>query len=246
MRDARSLGEAFRLIFSPPIRRFVIGPLVVNVVLFALMMGVVIDLTGRVAEALVAWLPEWLAALEYLVWLLGVAVGVLFIAYAFAAVATFIASPFYGRLAERVLAVARPERVAFEQPPFLTATLGALKREMAKIGYQLPRAVALLLLSFVPVLNLIAPALLFVFGAWFMALQYLDYAADVEGVDFRDLREAAATRRLDSTLFGAAVLVLLMIPVVNLVAMPAAVVAATLFWADRLAPSGPSDRDLGR
>ncbi|MBP2261259.1 uncharacterized protein involved in cysteine biosynthesis [Pseudomonas sp. BP8] len=41
----------------------------------------------------------------------------------------------------------------------------------------MPRALALLILSFIPVVNVIAAPLWLIFGVWMMAIQYIDYPA---------------------------------------------------------------------
>ena len=48
----------------------------------------------------------------------------------------------------------------------------------------------LLLLQFVPLLNVVAPVLLFLFGAWMFALEYLDYPMGNHGALFREVRAA--------------------------------------------------------
>ena len=94
-----------------------------------------------------------------------------------------------------------------------------------------------LALSFIPVLNLLGPAIAFFWGAWSLALQYLDYPADNNQVGFAQLREELRSRRLVSLSFGGSVLIATAIPVLNLFTMPASVIGATSFWLERMEPS---------
>jgi hypothetical protein len=48
---------------------------------------------------------------------------------------------------------------------------------MRKLGYFLPRAIGLFILSFIPVVNIIAAPLWLLWGLM-MAIQYIDYPAD--------------------------------------------------------------------
>jgi len=67
-----------------------------------------------------------------------------------------------------------------------------------------------------------------------MCIQYVDYPADNDGVNFRKTIEKLKTRRTQSLIFGSLVTVLIGIPLLNLIVMPAAVAGATLFWHDQL------------
>jgi CysZ protein len=65
-----------------------------------------------------------------------------------------------------------------------------------------------------------------------MAIQYCDYPMDNNKVSFRQMKVMLAERRLTSLSFGAIVQIGMMIPLVNLIMMPAAVIGATLFWCE--------------
>jgi len=107
-------------------------------------------------------------------------------------------------------------------------------RELSKLIYYLPMAAFVLLISFIPVLNVVAPVLWFLLGAWMMSLQFLDYPMDNHLLSFADVKEAARARRLSSMGFGGVVALCTGIPVVNFFVVPAAVVGATLLWCEEL------------
>ena len=87
-----------------------------------------------------------------------------------------------------------------------------------------------MMLSFIPVVNLLAPIIAGSWAAWCLCLQYLDYAADSQGVTFLALRKKVSDNRLNSMGFGLTALLASAIPLVNLVMLPASVVAGSLLW----------------
>ena len=67
-----------------------------------------------------------------------------------------------------------------------------------------------------------------------MGIQYVDYGADTRQVSFRTLKSQVRQRRWLVAAFGSLVLALTMVPVVNLVIMPVAVIAGTRLWHEQL------------
>jgi CysZ protein len=100
--------------------------------------------------------------------------------------------------------------------------------------YYLPRLIGLLLITIIPGVNFIAPFLWLLFGAWMMTVQYTDFGADNNNVRFRELRERLSDERMTSLSFGIIVYLMIAIPLLNLVVMPAAVAGGTVFWVERL------------
>ena len=98
-------------------------------------------------------------------------------------------------------------------------------------------AAFVLLVSFIPVVNAIAPFLWFLLGAWMMSIQFVDYPMDNHQLGFGDVKEAVRSRRLSSMGFGGVVALCAGIPVVNFFVVPSAVVGATLLWCEELADS---------
>ena len=98
------------------------------------------------------------------------------------------------------------------------------------LQYGLPRAIGLFILSFIPVVNLIAAPLWLLFGVWMMAIQYIDYPADNHKLGWNEMLAWLRQKRWQSMSFGGIVYLVLLVPVVNLLMMPAAVAGATLFW----------------
>lgn len=228
------LGEGFQLIRQPGLRLFVIIPLVINVFLFiALSYFMALGFDALIAMVM-AWLPDWswLQALDWLFWILYGAVILLMLAYGFVIVANLIGSPFYGYLAELTEKHLTGQEVSTDDSwtAIIKDIPRALWRELQKIAYYLPRALVLFIIGLVPVVNLVAALLWFLFNCWMMALQYVDYPADNHRVSFPALRQTLAETRLSALGFGLPVALLAMVPVVNLVVVPAAVCGASAYW----------------
>ena len=224
--------EGFKLLWRRDIRWLVIIPLLINIILFA-------SATCFAASWLQNWIttittsvPEWLQWLSWIIWFLFAILALAIYAFTFTIFANLIGSPFYGVIAQRVIAAEthttpRATNVA-------ESACQSLVREVQLIIYFVPRTLGVgaivLILSFIPVVNLLAPIIAASWAAWCLCLQYLDYAADTEGVSFVDLRNKVSAYRLNSMGFGFATMVASAVPVVNLVMLPASVVAGSLLW----------------
>lgn len=222
--------EGFRLVRKPGLRRFVIVPTAINIIVLIAMIAVSVSQFNDWVDRVTAMLPEWLSFLSWLIWLLAVLVVTFALFYLFTIVANIVASPFNALLSIKV------EELLVGKPPASSASVWlilprAVWRETSKLSYLLPRLAGLLLLGIIPV---VGPVLWILFGAWMMAVQYTDYAADNNEISFSELRKRLAGTRLQSILFGMPAYLLLVIPVVNLVLMPVCVAGGTVFWVNNL------------
>jgi CysZ protein len=149
--------------------------------------------------------------------------------YVFNMVANIVAAPFNSLLAEQIEKRIRPDSVENTET-ILQMTVRTLVREFSKLAYYLPRLIVLIVISFIPLVNIASPVLWFVFGAWMMSVQYADYVADNNQQDFTKLRASLRQRPVNSIGFGAIVSLSLMIPVLNFIMIPVAVAGATVLW----------------
>jgi CysZ protein len=233
---AEYLVRGARMLKHPALRPFVLVPLVVNIVIFGSLIGVGFSYLAQLMDAMLASIPEWLGFIEWILWpLIGITVSLL-TGYLFTAVALLIASPFNSLLAEKAEELATGREVAGLEGlgAALLEVPRAILREIAKLLYYVPMALLVLILSFVPGVNAVAPALWFLLGAWMMSIQFVDYPVDNHRGSFADVKEAVRTRRLSSMGFGGLVALCTGIPVVNFFVVPAAVVGATLLWVEEL------------
>ncbi|OWJ95973.1 sulfate transporter CysZ [Pseudomonas sp. A46] len=226
------LGEGLKLVLRPGLRLFVLLPLTVNLLLFAALIGFAIQEFSGWVDALMPTLPDWLGFLQYLIWPLFVLLVLVLVFFTFTLLANIIAAPFNGFLAEKVEVVVRgtDDFPAFSWGELLAMIPRTMGREMRKLAYFLPRAGALLILSFVPGVNLLATPLWIIFGIWMMAVQYIDYPADNHKLGWNEMLAWLREKRWQSLGFGGITYLALMIPFVNIIMMPAAVAGATLFW----------------
>lgn len=234
----RSLLAGFRLLGKPGIRLYVIVPFLLNTLLFASIMYFGAD---RLND-LINWLTSnwtWTSWISWLLWPLFALISFTIVFFCFSIVANLIAAPFNGYLAE---AVARHLRGTQAMQPFdlkqLPAELfSAFRSETVKLLYFAVRALPLLLLFFIPLVQAFAPLIWFLFGAWILALEYLEYPMGNHGLLFPEVRARLAEKRALSMGFGCSVMLLTMIPVLNFIVMPAAVAAATKIWLEKIHPA---------
>lgn len=228
--------EGLRLIRQPALRRFAVVPLLVNSVLFTVLLFVAVNGFDRLVDQLLGVLPDWLHWLQYLLWPLFALATLLILIYSFTLLANLIAAPFNGMLAEateRHLTGQSLEQIGNWRA--LLRDIGpSLLSELHKLGYFAARALPLLLLFVVPLLNFAAPILWTVFSAWMIAAEFVDYPMGNHGLKFHAQRPRLQGRRLLMLGFGLGVFGLMLIPVANFVAMPAAVAGATALWVREL------------
>jgi CysZ protein len=187
-------------------------------------------------DSLLLGIPDWLGFIEWILWpLIGITVS-LVTGYLFTAVALVIASPFNALLAEKVeeLVTGRPVDALEGLGAALLALPRGILRELTKLLYYVPMAVFVLVVSFIPGINAVAPVLWFLLGAWMMSIQFVDYPMDNHQLSFADVKEAVRSRRLSTMGFGGLVALCTGIPIVNFFVVPAAVVGATLLWCEEL------------
>lgn len=233
---ARYLTRGARMLTHPSLRLFVIIPLLVNILIFGSLIGIGFSYLTDLMESMMARIPDWLDFIQWILWpLIGISVS-LISGYLFTAVALIIASPFNALLAEKAeeLITSRPVDSLEGLGAALLGVPRGIIREIAKLLYYVPMAVFVLLLSFIPGLNAIAPVLWFLLGAWMMSIQFVDYPMDNHQLNFADVKEAVRRRRLSSMGFGGLVALCTGIPIINFFVVPAAVVGATLLWVEEL------------
>ncbi len=232
-------GYFFRglsLITQKGVKRYVVIPLLINILLF----GAAIALTGAQLPLLMEWvaslLPDWLGWLSWLLLpLFIVAVGLVAF-FGFAVVGNLIAAPFNGLLAEAV--EKRLTGQALDSPrgwrSLVRDISTSLFSELRKLAYFVVRAIPLLILLLIPGINLIASVLWLLFSAWMLALEYSDFPMANHGLTFPRQREILRSRRLLSLGYGGVLTLVLVIPGLNFLLIPAGVAGATAMWVEQL------------
>ena len=144
--------------------------------------------------------------------------------FSFTVLANLIASPFYGLLAARTQSLISGQAQIVEQP--LSQVLIA---ESKRVFYILTRILPLLVLFLIPVINVIASFVLAIFGAWCLAMEYMAYPLENQGLLFAEQKDLLKSVRLGALSFGGLTMLGLTLPVLNIIIAPAAVIGATLY-----------------
>lgn len=230
---------SFKLMTQPKVRLFIIIPLLINILVFALLFYYFAQYGAAKLSFLTSHsLPSWLSWLEGILsyiktFLLMLYLGILLTVFTILATlcANIIGAPFNGMLSEAY------STALGHKPPFVKfwPMVGkSLLREMIKFFYYLPRGILLVVCAgifyFIPILNLTIPVLFLWFSSWMLAVQYIDYPADNDQIAFSDLLNKMKANRAVLLGFGLTFTLLCTIPIVNLFVMPAAVLGATKMW----------------
>jgi len=224
--------EGARLIVKPGFRRFILIPLLINLVIFV---GVTIALFhtfGDFFAQILEWSPSWLDWFAWLLWPLVAFVFLVVYGYSFNIITNFLAAPFFGLLADKIethlTGIAPPDE------PWGQLIPRTLQREAVKLWYFVSRGALVLIifvaLFFIPGLNLLGVLIGVIWSCWCMAIQYSDYPADNHQLSFSELRRRLNQQRLTSYSYGGIILLGSMVPLLNIFVTPIAVAGATIYW----------------
>ena len=226
----RYLMAGFSLLKQPRLRRFVLMPLLVNVLLFGGLIWWAYSWVDGTSQYLVAKLPEWLHWLRVIVVPVFVLTSLVVVFYGFSIVANLIAAPFNGLLAEAVECHLTGKTLDSDWRQVMRDVLPSIFSELRKMAYFALRAVPLLILMLIPVINVAVSILWVLFSAWMMTVQYIDYPMANHHLFFKEQRARLRKRPLLAWSFGGLVMLCTLVPVVNFFVMPAAVAGSTLLW----------------
>jgi CysZ protein len=237
------LLTGLRLLRQPGLRRYVAVPLLVSTLLFAGALYGLGHWLEILLDGLLGKLPGWLDWLRYLLWPLFALAGVLVVFYTFSIFTNLVAAPFNGMLAEAV------EKHLTGQPidtggwrALARDIVPSLLSELRKLLYFAVRAVPLGILFLVPGINVAAPFVWALFSAWMLAVEYIDYPMANHWLHFAKQRSILRDNRRLAYGFGGSTLLLTMVPILNFIAMPAAVAGATAMWVDEFREASLQDR----
>lgn len=240
---ASYFSRGVNLLFHPKLRVYILVPLFVNIILFFALTFTLFYYFQIITSGMEFQIPGWLSwaevVLDFAIALLGVILAVLFIifyAYSFNVITNIIAAPFYGLLAEKSEELITGKKLPAEK--ILAMVLRTFSRELRKLVYFFSRGIVvilvMLMISTIPIVNIAAPAIGLIWGIWSMSIQYVDYPADNHSTPFRELRYRLWEKKYSSMGLGAMVMLTSVVPLINIIAMPAAVIAGTLFWTEEL------------
>ncbi|MFT6267215.1 MAG: CysZ protein [Alphaproteobacteria bacterium] len=227
--------QGFELIKTKGLKRFVLVPLFINLILFSSAFYFLLDYIQQSVSYILNIVPDWMSfikdGLGYVLWPIAIITVLLIFALIFGTLANWIAAPFNGFLSEKVERYLTGEAMGDEGlMDALKDTPRALGREFSKLAYFIPRAIGFLLLFFfLPVFGQI---IWFLFTAWMMAVQYVDYPFDNHKAGFRFTRDTLRQDKSRAFGFGIMVNIFSFIPVVNFMVMPVSICGATAMYVD--------------
>ena len=228
--------KGFELIQLKGIRRFVLIPLLINILFFSVAFYFMFRELEFYMDILVGWLPDWLNWLSLVLWPLAVLTILIIFSFIFSTAANWIAAPFNGLLSEKIELLLLKEKSVTGQTvdggmmDIVKDIPRTLARELQKLTYYLPRAIGFFILLWI--LPVIGQVMWFLFVAWMMAVQYKDYPFDNHKIPFSIMKQTIQQNKSLSYSFGISVTVFSMIPIVNLIVMPVAICGATALWVD--------------
>ncbi len=242
--------DGFRLIKLRGVKRYVAIPALINIILFtaAIWYGYI-----KFDSLLEQNLPDWLNWLEFLIWPIFFVAALVIVFFAFTLVANVFGAPFNGVLSEKIEEKLINEKQTSEENletvqeiehknSYLTLLRGArlgLSNEFRKLFYIAIRAIPLLLLLLIPGINVFTPFIWFLFGAWLLAIEYLDYPMGNRDFTFKQQLTLIKQNRFLCLGMGIGLMVMTIIPVLNFFAMPVGVAAATALWTEHLKQHAP-------
>lgn len=221
--------QGLKWLMRPELRPFLLMPLLINFLIYALALFLGYHYMN---ELIRQFIPAWLDWLSWVLWPLFFVCFFIAGFFTFTVLANLLAAPFYGKLAAKTLVLLKgPEAAAITELPIPKVIAAELKR----VVYLGSRALPLLVLFVIPGVNVVAPFLWALFGAWGMALEYFAFPLENAGALFPEQKQLAKDMRLGSLSFGGVTMMGLTLPFVNILVAPAAVVGATIYIHEALA-----------
>lgn len=218
-------------LMKPQLRRYVIMPLAINISLFSVTIYYVASRFGTWMDDL---LPSWLDWLNWLIWPLFTITIMISVFYTFTIIANIIAAPFNSMLAEKYEQLLRGEINKEDNETFMQLTSRTVAAEFKKLAYVILWLIPLLVATIIPVINLVTPFLWILFAAWMLALEYLDYPMGNNSHRFPQIKQAAHQHKSLSLGLGSGLFIITSIPLLNFLAIPAGVIAATDIYVNKI------------
>ena len=228
--------KGLSIVFSPGIKRYVIIPLTINAFLFIGAIWLGFSYVGEWIDMLTPALPEWLAFLDWLIsgllYLLFGIICILIVFFTFSMLANVIAAPFNDLLCVAVARKLGGEKIFpdADQQPFLQTIVPSVMHEIRKLGYFVAWSIPFVILLIIPGINIVGAVLWFLFSAWMLNYEYMEYPMSQANLDFQQQKAQLKSRKFLSLSFGSIVSTATLIPFVNFLVMPVAVAGATALW----------------
>ncbi|WP_440710393.1 EI24 domain-containing protein [Herbiconiux sp. YIM B11900] len=180
------------------------------------------------------WDEPWRSIVRVSAALALVAAGVLLVVFTFTAITLAVGDAFYERIwraTEESLGRAPGEPAG----GFWRLLLRGIGTGLRILVLTLGVALLLFVVGLIPLAGpILSPVLAAVFGGWVLALELTGFAFDARGLSLRDRRRMLGARRARTLGFGILCYLTFLIPLGAVLAMPSAVVGATLLARDAI------------
>jgi CysZ protein len=226
------LAKGFILVKRPGIRRYVITPLLINILLFGGLIYAGYAQFSPFVDWLLSFLPSWLGFLEWILWALFTSFAAFFVFFVFTPIANIISAPFNAIMSEKIEEMLTGKDIN-SGIDLITIIKDSIISQLRKLLYIAIWSAGLLLISLIPVINLISPILWILFGSWLLALEYMDYPMGNHDLTFQQQKDRLKQRRGLALGFGGSVMVLTSIPIINFLVIPLATAGATAMWVEQ-------------
>lgn len=230
---AKYFLRGFSLIRKPGIRRFVIIPFILNLLVFALLINYSYQQFGDLLSWLIPSEDSWLNWLRWILIPIFFSVVAVVMFFLFTVVASIVSAPFAAPLATAVefYITGNEDSPPFNWQEFSASIIPSIVSELKKVLYYivitLPFIVLFIVAFFIPLLNVIASIAWLLVTAWILSVQYADYAFDNHGIAFTELRQRFGKRRFMAFGFGGSAMIMMSIPIINFILIPVAIAGAT-------------------
>jgi len=150
------LARGLSLISSKGIKRYVLIPLSLNIFLFGALIWTGYSQFAPTVEWMMSFVPDWLSFLESILWLFITSLTAIIVFFIFTPVANIIAAPFNAIMAEKVEELLTGQDIN-SNVSLMTIIKDSIMSQIGKLIYILLWSLLLLLISFIPVINIISP-----------------------------------------------------------------------------------------
>ncbi len=231
--------EGVELIFKPKLRRFILFPVIVSLLLFTGLFFILAHYMSAFNVWVDSYLPSWLLWVNLGIWTFFFSTFFLVLLYSFVIFATIIAAPFNSLLAEKVEFYLTGKALNDDTIWHNLKDIPRIfARQLLIFGSYLPGALLILILFLIPLFQALVPFLWFLFNAKFMTLLYMDFPTDNHRIPLKVVKARLKNKKWLVLGFGISVSIVMMIPILNILAMPAAVAGATNLWLKEFADEG--------
>lgn len=224
------------IIRNPGLLSYVAIPTAINTLLYSLFLWYTSTRIHSWIESLVYRGEEWYWAVLFYVALVVAALLVLvLVVYTFTIVGSLILSPFNDLLSEKVDTIYSGGTAdePFQLKGLFKDMARSVKAEIGRIAIYLTGLVLLLALNlFPPIGTAIYGVAITLFTMYFIGWEYFDYSLERHKFPFGRKLKANMRNSLTLITFGAGASLSLMIPLLNLAAIPVCVTGATLLFCD--------------